>query len=96
MTRDKRFALLVQTGAILQDLTSRLSGRTEKALAAMDALDVLGLATDVTEYELPADVVKAARDFLDWAYGVGEVPTWLPDRMQKEEKLAVDAASIQP
>jgi hypothetical protein len=75
-TRDRQFAMLVQTGAILQDLTSRIVGKSQEVLARVDALDALGLALEVPEYHVPVDVVSAARDYLDWAYGLSPMPEW--------------------
>lgn len=78
LTRDKQFAAIVQTGAILQEMTSRFSGKTEKAFANVDALDVVGWAVSLPEYCLPPDVTKAAREFLDWCYDTGPKPEWAP------------------
>jgi hypothetical protein len=83
MTPEKQFLMLVQTGATLQDLTSRIAGRGN-ALASLDALDVIGLALDLFsghEFDddapiLPDNLVIAAREFLDWAYGLSAPPEW--------------------
>lgn len=69
------FLRLVQTGVIVMDIQTR-GGL---------AVDVLAIAARIPEEQLPADLEHGANTLIDYNYGMGERPAWLPPPGTLEE-----------
>jgi hypothetical protein len=87
MTREKKFALLVQTGVLLQELAASKEWLRDRLCPGI-AFEVLVRALELQEEEIPVDLARAAREFLAWAYGLAAAPTWLPERFEAASRSA--------
>lgn len=70
MTKKEKFILLVQTGAIVYDI------RYQRTIA----MSVVANALEVQEEKISKDVELAALEYIQYQYGLEEMPKpkWLP------------------
>lgn len=75
MTRQDSFVLLVQTAALAREMKRLPWNRTNSPAGAV------ANAMCIPAECLPADLYKAAMDYVAYAYGDKNRPDWLPHRL---------------
>ena len=83
MSKEQKFLMLIQTAAIIKQLSGEANEIKKTRTANMEAHDVLGGAMRIFKY-VPEDIEisEAADDFIDYIYSKEELPRkpdWMLD-----------------